>query len=142
METKMLISRKGVAYQVEGITVPEVLDLLREPVNFIDVREPKDYSLAAVDHPALQNTPILTLLEKLESFDRDQKYLIVDMDGTLAWKAANMLLYNDFRDVHFIAGGMIQWKNSGQPIKGRLADLLSDCNDGSSCGGCSCGCND
>lgn len=142
MENRMLISRGGVTYQVNGITVQKAQDLLQGPVVFIDVREPKDYTLAAIDNPELQNIPLLELLKKLESLDKNQKYLIVDMDGTLAWKAANMLLYNDFIDVSYIAGGLLQWKSSGQPIKGRLADLLSNCNDGSLCGGCSCGCND
>ncbi len=142
METKTLISRNGVKYQVKGITVQEAQGLLQESVVFIDVRESKDFSLASIDHPGLQNIPLLTLLDKMELLDRNHKYLIADMDGTIAWKAANMLLYNDFSDVRFIAGGLLQWKSSGQPIKGRLADLLSNCNDGSSCGGCSCGCND
>lgn len=139
MHNKPLISRNGNKYEVRGLTIPEALATLQEKVRFIDIREEEDFSLTTADHPYVENIPLLVLLEQMETLDKGDTFLFVDMDGTMAWKAANMLLYNDFSQVYYIAGGILQWKSAGQPIKGRIPDLMSQCGDEGGCGGCSCG---
>lgn len=140
MDSKRLITRSGTPYEVRGLTVDEALQVLEGGAKLIDVRSADDYLLTAIDHPSVENIPMLELLEKMETLDKQCGYLFTDMDGNLAWKAANMLLYNDFKEVWFVAGGVLQWKSAGLALKGKVPDLMNSCGDHSSCGGCSCGC--
>lgn len=135
-----MLSKEKQPYEVRGVTVDEALQLLSGSVRFIDVRSHDDFHLTAIDHPLIENIELLQLLDQLEQLDKETGYLFTDMDGTLAWKAANMLLYNDFRQVWFLAGGVLQWKSAGQLLKGEVPELMNSCGDHSSCGGCSCGC--
>jgi len=137
MEAKPLISRSGSTYQVLGITVDEAVALLHNDCRFVDVRDRNEFKMTAADDPSIENIPLLELLNQLQTLDKRKGYLFIDMDGTLAWKAANMLLYNDFDQAVFLAGGLLQWKSAGHPVQGRVPDIIRECGE-NSCGGCSC----
>ena len=137
MQAKPLISRSGSTYEVLGITVDEAVTLLQNEIRFVDVRDRKDFEMTAVDFPGIENIPLLDLLHQLDTLDKRASYLFIDMDGTLAWKATNMLLYNDFDQAVFLAGGLLQWKSAGHPVQGRIPDIIRECGE-NSCSGCSC----
>ncbi|HML86330.1 MAG TPA: hypothetical protein PKE52_14335 [Bacteroidales bacterium] len=129
----------GVEYSINSVTVKQALELLDRGARMIDVRSLEDSSKTTFGHCSLERIPILDLLDLMEcdKLDRDGLWIIVDMDGELARKGANMLLYNDFKSVCYLAGGLLQWGLEGQALSGTIPELQRLHGENSCCS-CSC----
>lgn len=133
------ISRTGTEYTLTTVTVKQALDLLEKGATLVDVRSLDESGKASFGHNSLERIPILDLLDLVEhdKLDKEHTWIIADMDSELARKGANMLLYNDFKSVCYLAGGLLQWATEGHELTGSIPDM-ERVHGTNSCCSCSC----
>lgn len=132
-------SRTGVEYTLTAVTVKQALELLETGASIIDVRTIDESAKSTFNHNSLERIPILDLLDLVEqdTLDKEHTWVIADMDSELARKGANMLLYNDFKSVYYLAGGLLQWATEGHALTGSIPDM-ERVHGTNSCCSCSC----
>jgi rhodanese-related sulfurtransferase len=96
------------------ITVDQ-LEAERDGARVVDVREPAEFVAGHVAGSEL--VPLSTVLQAAESWDRNQRVLLVCRSGNRSGTAASWLKQRGFADPVNVLGGMIAWERAGYPIE-------------------------
>jgi len=94
---------------------PETLRQMKttgEDFSLIDVREPEDFQNGTIPGAATVPRGVLELKIDQVTTDKDHKIVLYCRAGGRSALAAYMLQRMGFRNVHSLAGGYEQWKES------------------------------
>jgi adenylyltransferase/sulfurtransferase len=99
----------------ERITPAELADRLKrnEPVQLIDVREPVEQQVSAIDGAVL--IPLEQLAVALEKLDRQREIVVFCRTGKRSLRAVQFLKKKGFADVRNLTGGINAWVRDVQP---------------------------
>ncbi len=86
-----------------------------EPVRVIDVREQDEWDDGHMAEATL--LPLGDLEERRHEIDRESPLVIVCRSGRRSLIAADYLRRVGFPEVRSLAGGMIAWSATGQPVE-------------------------
>jgi rhodanese-related sulfurtransferase len=83
-------------------------------VQIVDVREPTEW--AAGHMPGAILIPLGQLAQRARELDPGRPVVVVCRSGRRSLTGAEVLLRAGFKDAASLAGGMIAWADSGQPV--------------------------
>jgi rhodanese-related sulfurtransferase len=86
-----------------------------EPVRVIDVREQDEWDAGHMPEATL--LPLGELEERRNELDRESPLVIVCRSGRRSLIAADYLRRLGFPEARSLAGGMIAWAATGQPVE-------------------------
>ncbi|MBI59663.1 molybdenum cofactor biosynthesis protein MoeB [bacterium] len=94
---------------VNDITVYDLKEKLdnQEEFQLIDVREPHEYDICAIEPSTL--IPLGELEEKLDSLDKSKSFVIHCKSGGRSARAVMLMQEKGFGDVVNLAGGILSW---------------------------------
>lgn len=94
----------------DEVTVQEMKRALEHPelgITVIDVREPPEWAVAAVE--GTRRLPLSELAERFAELDPDRPYYLHCQAGVRSLRAVAFLRAHGFRDVRSVRGGMNAW---------------------------------
>lgn len=104
--------------KVDQMSVNEVFEIYEDKNNdyvFIDVREPNEWEAGVI--PGVQKISLGDIPDKLDSLDKDKKYIMVCRSGGRSNAASSMMIEKGFNNVSNFQGGMLDWYDSGFPTE-------------------------
>jgi hydroxyacylglutathione hydrolase len=120
-EATMLRRVVGPWHGHEGPIAEEICvdELARQPAAtrplILDVREPEEWALGRI--PGSIHMPMCEVTSRLDELDAQTPIVTDCRVGVRSLVSANELLLAGFRDVKSLAGGIVAWVESGQPIE-------------------------
>jgi len=128
---------KNQTFTLEGVShiEPKLANkLLQNSEAFLlDVREQEELDIICFDVPKLIHIPISTIVEGYKQLSKDILIVVASNSGTRGTKIANLLLYQGYKQVANLDGGIVAWN------KQKLDVLINGMKPSS--GGCGCGCS-
>jgi len=105
---------------IENITPEEAYILIQENKdnpNFVilDVRTPEEFLGEYIENAVNLDYYSDTFRNDLDKLDKNRTYLIYCKSGRRSENALNIMKEQDFREVHNMLGGIIEWKSKGLP---------------------------
>lgn len=99
----------GIGKTVPSIKAEELRSLLQssEPVLLLDVREPQENKLSAIDGSKL--IPLGSLPENFSNLPKDRKMVVYCRSGARSADAVAFLQRQGFTNAVNLTGGMIAW---------------------------------
>jgi sulfur dioxygenase len=104
-------------WEIDAATLEEVADR----VQVVDVREPVEYVGPLGHIRGAQLIPLAELAARHAELDRVRPVVTVCRSGARSAQAAVLLGKAGFGAVANLAGGMLRWRASGQPVLGGVA---------------------
>ncbi len=98
---------------IQSINASQALALQREGALILDVREPWELEIAALQDAL--NIPMQTIPTALDALPRDQALLIVCHHGIRSMHVARFLEQHGFDDLHNVTGGIDAWSRTVNP---------------------------
>jgi rhodanese-related sulfurtransferase len=99
--------------EVPTIEVAQVPDPIPDGVTVVDVREPVEWHHGRIDGAV--HIPITQLSDRASELPDDQQLLVVCKVGSRSSQATAFLREKGFEAIN-LAGGMIDWAESGRPM--------------------------
>ncbi|SDD02747.1 Rhodanese-related sulfurtransferase [Williamwhitmania taraxaci] len=99
----------------------------------LDVREQEELDIICFDIPKLIHIPISEIVEGHKQLSKETLIIVSSNSGTRGTKIANLLLYQGFKQVANLDGGIATWN------KEKLSVFINGKKPSS--GGCGCGCS-
>ena len=105
---------------IENITPQETFALIQQNQGnpdfvIIDVRTPEEFSEGYIENAINIDFYSETFPDELNIFDKNKTYLIYCRSGGRSGSALDIMEELNFREVHNMTGGIIQWKAEGFP---------------------------
>lgn len=96
----------------KDITPQEVESILANNKGFqlIDVRNPDEYAAGRIKGSKL--IPLNELAERVNEIDKDKEVIFICRSGNRSGRACEFVSSLGFKNVHNMAGGMLQWKGN------------------------------
>ena len=104
----------------EDITPQEAFTLIQENQDnpdfvIIDVRTPNEFAEGHIENAIIIDYYSETFRDDVNKLDKDKTYLIYCRSGGRSGKTLDIMEELNFREVHNVSGGIIQWKAEGLP---------------------------
>ena len=91
--------------------LPEDVDkMIAEGYVLIDVREPEEWKEGII--PGAQTISLGSILDNLDKFDPEKKYIMNCRSGGRSYKACELLVENNIENVHNLTGGYSGYINN------------------------------
>jgi rhodanese-related sulfurtransferase len=105
---------------IENITPQEAFALIQQNQGnpdfvIIDVRTPQEFAEERIEGVINIDFYSETFQDELNILDKDKSYLIYCRTGGRSGSALDIMEELNFREVHNMTGGIIQWKAEGFP---------------------------
>jgi sulfur-carrier protein adenylyltransferase/sulfurtransferase len=84
-----------------------------EDVFLLDVREPWEFSLAAIE--GSENFPLAEVIDRQQEFFFEEEIVVICHYGERSQRAANELIKCEFKMVHNLVGGIDAWSQIIDP---------------------------
>ncbi len=106
---------------IENITPQESFTLIqnnKDNPDFIilDVRTPEEFAEEYIENAINIDFYSESFADELNTLDKNKPYLIYCQSGNRSGRALDIMEELNFREVHNMSGGIIQWKAEGLPI--------------------------
>jgi rhodanese-related sulfurtransferase len=85
----------------------------KEDIFLLDVREPWEFSLAAIE--GSENFPLAEVIDRQQEFIFEEELVVICHYGERSQRAANELIKCGFKVVHNLAGGIDAWSQIIDP---------------------------
>ncbi len=95
--------------------------LIAEGALLVDVRERVEVERVAFDSPNVVAIPLSELEQRYAELPRDRQLVMACQGGARSQKATYFLMYQGYRQVANLEGGILKWAAKGFPIKGSPA---------------------
>ncbi len=84
---------------------------------FLDVREPWEFQIAAIKHPnrPVQHIPMSLVPLRLNELDAGKPVVVICRSGNRSMMIARFLEQSGFGDIYNLNGGMIAWSRDIDP---------------------------
>ena len=92
--------------QLQSVELKKKLDN-GEDIFLLDVREPWEFSLAAID--GSENFPLAEVVDRQQEFVFEEEIVVICHHGERSQRAANELIECGFKVVHNLVGGIDAW---------------------------------
>lgn len=111
--------------KMQNITVRQAWTLLKEGALLVDVRDACVCQNLAF---AIENQISLDKLLALapEHLDANVKLIFANLDGNGKEQLTAYVKVLGTRDLYWLAGGLLQWRHEGFPVKGALIDRITE----------------
>lgn len=96
--------------------------LVAEGALLVDVRERAEVARLAFDVPAIVNLPLSEFEQRFAELPRDRELVLVCETGPRSLKATYFLMYQGYKQVANMGGGIVKWMIKGFPVVGQRAD--------------------
>lgn len=106
---------------IENIAPQEAFTLIKDKQNnpdfiIIDVRTLEEFAEEHIEDAINIDFYAKTFRDELNRLDKNKTYLIYCRSGGRSGNALNIMEELDFREVHNMSGGIIEWNAEGLPI--------------------------
>ncbi len=98
--------------QLQPIELQKKLDN-GEDIFLLDVREPWEFSLAAI--PGSENFPLAEAIDRQQEFMFEEEIVVICHYGERSQRAAEELLLSGFKTVYNLIGGIDAWSQVVDP---------------------------
>jgi rhodanese-related sulfurtransferase len=95
---------------IQSISAQQALEMQAQGALVLDVREPWELEIAAIDHAL--NIPMQTIPLALDALPREQALLIICHHGIRSMQVARFLEQQGFDDLFNVAGGTDAWSRT------------------------------
>ena len=106
----------------------EASDLLQEGAVLVDIRKDYETNYRVFDVPEIIYLAEDDFKKNYGILPKERPLIIADAVGIVNKKAASFLIEHDFFSVAVLSGGIIEWMNSGLPVKvDKDYELIGQC---------------
>lgn len=99
-------------HQLQAIELKKKLEN-GEDIFLLDVREPWEFSLAAID--GSENFPLAEVVDRQQEFIFEEEIVVICHYGERSQRAASELIECGFKTVHNLVGGIDAWSQVVDP---------------------------
>ncbi len=111
--------------QPAGLTVRQAAGMLNAGAVIVDIRENCAFNLLTFDSGTVINIPSNNLVSLKHMLPPSADIILADLDGSTCIKVFDQYRALASGKIYWMAGGLLQWKNEGFPVKGTLHDTMN-----------------
>ncbi|MCX9025520.1 MAG: rhodanese-like domain-containing protein [Candidatus Methanoperedens sp.] len=101
--------------QYTDVSIQQAKQMIdRGDVLILDVRTQEEYDAGHINNSTL--IPVQVLDKRLNELPRDKKILVYCMTGGRSAQASEILVYNGFKEIYNMKGGIMNWTNAGYDV--------------------------
>lgn len=99
-----------------GLSPRQALERLGQGAVLLDIREAYETNYRVPDVPEILHVPSKTFMDHWRGIPRDACLLVMDNVGVRSKEIAAFLAGQDYPDVAWIVGGIVDWVREGLPV--------------------------